>query len=60
MTTQASASKTKQEAASGAGPTPAAAWSRRVAVPGAAVIGLFTYAIKATAGTAPGRARRSR
>ena len=53
MTTQPPASKTKPEAASAAGLTPTAAWPRRVAVSGAAVIGVFTYAIKVTAGTAP-------
>ena len=58
MTTQPPASKTKPEAASAAGLTPTAAWPRRVAVPGAAVIGVFTYTIKVTAGTAPARPGR--
>ena len=53
MTTQPPASKTKPEAASAADLTPTAAWPRRVAVSGAAVIGVFTYAIKVTACTAP-------
>jgi hypothetical protein len=50
---QPPASTAEPEAASAADLTPAAAWPRRVAVSGAAVIGMVIYAVKVTPGIAP-------